>query len=410
MVARPEDRGKPYGVLTNNDACIASASKELKALGVKVGTPVFEFRNLIKKFGIILKSSQFETFHYLSSLMFMAVRNRVPDVCVYSLDEGFFLVDNRLVNELIKFGLLLKAHVFKHSRIPVCVGFGPNKLLAKQANKYAKKNPECKGVFEITEYNVDWILSNTAIEDLWGIGEQSANKLRALGIKNALQFRDFPHVDIVKKLLTITGRKLQLELQGYNCHELHEQPKKKNSISHTRTFGSRIHTKDTLREAIASFATKAADELRKQGSVCRKIKIFIVTDRYRLDLPQYGAEKNLKLHGFTLDTTKIISEVWNMLDEIFKPGFEYRKAGVILSDFQDFSEHRLSLIGTEDSTTRIELMKTIDLANKIFGEDIIQSAACGVRSKEEWKMNRKTLEPPQYTRWESVEKIMKVLT
>jgi DNA polymerase V len=408
LISRPELRGLPVGVLSNNDGCFVSASKTLKKFGIKTGTPFFEVKKILEENKAHIFSSEFETFGFISKLMFRAAQEMAVEIEVYSIDEGFLDISIIPKDEHLIFGFQLIKHIYKKSRIPTCVGIGPTKSLAKLANKWAKSDESYKGVYEINEFNVDWTLEKTPIGNLWGIGKASEAKLKKLGIQNAKQFRDFSSPGTIQKLLTINGRKLQLELQGVVCYHLDQQPEKKEEISHTRTFGKRISELNSLRESLATFATIAAEEMRRQGSVCRKVRIFIMTDPFKLDLPQYGKSIEIKLPAFTCDTMKIINNVWSLLDQIFINGFEYRKAGVILSDFQDFGQFQSSLFDEDDTPEQIALMKAVDNANRIYGDGSVKSAACGI-DNEEWKMMRSHKPPAQFTRWSDVEKITKVI-
>lgn len=373
MVTRPELRGCPVGVLSNNDGCFVSASKELKKLGIKTGTPYFEVKKLCKEHRAHVFSANFNNYTYLSKLMFKAMWLHAPDVEVYSIDEGFVDISIIPKKDLLAFGMKVKNEIFKHSRIPVGIGIAPTKGLAKIANKWAKSNPMYNHIYEINEINLDWTLENTPVENLWGIGRASGAKLRKLGIFNAKQFKDYPYIGKIQELLTINGRKPQLELQGIQCYRLHEQREKKKEISHSRTYGARTNDIKILKESLATYATLAAEELRKEGSVCKEVRLYVRTDTFKEDLPQYVNSSKLTLPAYTLDTMKIIEAVWELLQKAYHPYFEYRKVGVTLSSFQDFEAHQISLFGNDDTPERIELMKRIDLINGRYGDDAIRS-------------------------------------
>ncbi len=408
LVTRPELRGSPVGVLTPGDSNFVSASPELKKLGIKTGTPLFEVREIIKNNNVKLFSSEFETFCFFSERMFRAVKMRTPKVVPYSIDEGYFIAPQIPQLDLLNFGLNLKAHAYDYSRIPICVGFGPTKLLANIANTWAKTNPELKGVYVINEFNIDYTLEQTPISDIWGIGKNSEIKLKKLGVFNALQFRDYPYPAHIQKILTVNGRKLQLELQGVVCWPLETPFEKKKEIGHSRTFPKGTRNREAIKRSIASFVSEAAEEMRSQGSVCNEISLYLTTDRHRLDLPQYANGVSRRLSSYTCDTVKLIEEAFLIFEEIFLEDFDYRKAGIRLTRLQDFSEHQFALFGSNDTHERIKLMKTMDALNSNYGDKTIQSAACGTQSEVEGRVSH-LRPPPQFTRWWAVPKITKTI-
>jgi DNA polymerase V len=407
IVTRPELRGEPVGSLGHSGMCLIAATRELKKLGVKIGDPYFKIKKLEKQ-GAHFFTSNFTTYAYLSKQMFKAFWLNAPDVEVYSIDEGFIDVSIIPKNELLSFGFKLKEDAFRYSRIPVGIGIAPTKTLAKIANKLAKSNPAYKHVFEINDYNVDYVLERYPVEDLWGVGRQRKAKLKSLGIHNAKQFRDFPYPAAIQQLLTVNGRKLQLELQGVQCWRLHEQPEKKKEISHNRAYNSRTNDYLYLKESLATFATLAADELRREGSLCKKVSIYMVTDSFRPELPQAELVLSTNLSAYTMDTFKIIEAVWDLLSKAHNPKYEWKKVGVILGSFQDTSEHVSSLFGLDDTEDRISLMKVADAINARWGETTIRSAACGINNGN-WEPAATMKSPSYFTEWSEIPKITKIL-
>lgn len=408
-VFRPEIRGFPIAILGNTGGIVIAASKEAKDLGIDIGTTAWEIKKAAKGNHIFIFSANFETYAYFSRLLHTRLRNFTPNLFVYSIDEGVFDVNHIQYENLLNLGLEINKDVYQHTRLQGCVGIAPNMTLIKIAVKIAKKNPLYKGVFEINEYNLDWALEKTPIEKLWGIGGARSRQLRQLGINNAKQFRDYPHVDKIQKLLTINGRKIQLELQGVQCFKIDEPIEKKKEITHARTLTNKTNDLQFLREALATYATLACEDMRREGSVCKEVGIFLITDSHSPELPQFGGSIKTPLISYTMDTSKIIVTVWSLLDSIFDPLYEYKKIGVHLSKIQDFSAHQFSLFNEDDDPRRIKLMSTIDEINKKYKQETIRSAACGLGNGN-FEAERPMMTPSYCTNWNEIPLIDEVIT
>lgn len=400
-IDKPELRGEPIAILGNTGGIVIAASKEAKALGIDIGVTAWEIKKVAKGNHVYVFSANFETYAYFSRLLFTVLRRFTSYLKIYSIDEGLLDINHVLPEARLKYGLELIDTVFQETRLQGCVGIAPNITLVKIAVKIAKKNPAFKGVLEINEYNLDWALEQTPVEKLWGIGHARGKQLRKLGINNAKQFRDYPGIEKIHKLLTINGRKIQLELQGVQCYKIDEPIEKKREISHMRTLGNRTNDLTFLKESLATYATLASEDMRREGSVCKEVGLFMLTDYHRPELPQFGNGLKLTLPTYTMDTVKIIKSVWQLLESMYHPDYEFKKIGVTLSKLQDFERHQFSLFNDDDSPERNRLMETIDKINNKYKSNTIRSAACGIGNGN-FEAERPMMTPSYCTKWDDV--------
>lgn len=400
-VFRPEMRGEPIAILGNTGGIVIAASKEAKELDIDIGVTAWDIKKVAKGNHVYVFSSNFDTYAYFSLKLHSRLRGFTPFIFAYSIDEGILDISHVPVENRMRYGLDIIEDVYQHTRLQGCIGIAPNMTLIKIAVKIAKKNPVYKGVFEINEFNLDWALEKTPVEKLWNIGAARGRQLRKLGINNAKQFRDYPYIEKIQKLLTINGRKIQLELQGVQCFKIDEPVEKKKEISHARTLTKKTNDIVILRESLATYATLASEDLRREGSVCKEIGIFLITDSHSPDSPQFGGSQKLSLSSYTMDTTKIIEVVWSLLDSLHQPVFEYKKIGVHLSKIQDFASFQFSLFNEDDDPRRVSLMRTIDSINKRYRADTIRSAACGIGNGN-YEAERPMMTPSYCTKWDEV--------
>ncbi|MBC7427156.1 MAG: Y-family DNA polymerase [Bacteriovorax sp.] len=407
-VDKPELRGEPIAILGNTGGIVIAASREAKALGIDIGVTAWEIKKVAKGNHVYVFSANFETYAYFSRLLFTVLRRFTSYLKIYSIDEGLLDLNHVPSNERLKYGLTIIDTIYKETRLKGCVGIAPNITLMKVAIKIAKKNPVLKGVFEINEHNIDWALEQTPVEKLWGIGSARAKQLRKLGINNAKQFRDYPGVEKIQKLLTVNGRKIQLELKGMQCFRIDEPIEKKKEISHMRTLGTGTADLNYLKQSLATYTTLASEDMRKEGSVCKEVRLFMLTDYHRPELPQYGDSIRMSLPAYTMDTVKIIRVVWKLLDSMYHPDYEFKKIGVTLSKLQNFEDHQYSLYNDDDDPKRINLMKTLDKINKKYKSNTIRSAACGIGNGN-FEASRPRMTPSYCTNWSEVLVIDKII-
>ena len=396
---RPELHDKPIVVLSNNDGCIVARSNEAKALGISMGAPYFKTRALINKHQVQVFSSNYSLYGDLSHRVMGVLQDNEPEVEIYSIDEAFISLpcDNR--NNLTSYAKSLKAKVEKNVGIPVSVGIAPTKTLAKIANRFAKKNLQSGGVFEITDQgNLDDLLSGVEVGDIWGIGRRSTKKLNRHGIYNAL---DLKNVDDrwIRQQLTVTGLRTAMELRGIPCIQMESSQPEKKSIVSSRSFGRPISGLNDLREAISTHVSIGAEKLRKQSSVANGIHVFIYTNRFKTETPQYSGNTMVVLPQASSNTSTMIKYAMKGLERIYKPGYAYNKAGVMLTELvsQDYIQQNL-FCGEKNEHPK--LMATMDRINTRWGRSTLQYAAAGLNKA--WGMKQAHKSPAYTTNWQDI--------
>lgn len=400
---KEELRHTPVIVLSNNDGCAVSRTKEAKALGIEMGAPYFKIRELCEKKGVAVFSSNFSLYTNISSRVMKILKTFAPRVEVYSVDEGF--LDLTGVADPEKYCREIKTTVEQFVGIPVSIGIGPTKGLCKAACFLAKKDQSQKGIVSLLDSSVqDFALNLMPIEKLWGVAQGRGMKLRLAGIKTAKEFRDYKNDRYIQEILTKVGRMIQDELRGIVCFPISEIQVKKKEIMSSRTFGNPVSTKQVIAESIATHASEVAEELRSQNSVCKAISIFIRSNPYNESSPQYGKSALWKFETATADTFKIINGALECLDIIYKSGIEYRKSGVRVIDLQNDDEYELNLFSAPDNEKERTLMKMLDKINKREGPRTILSMACGVNNKD-WRMNRNFKSPRYVSSWDELPEV-----
>ncbi|MGE3608286.1 MAG: Y-family DNA polymerase [Bacteriovoracaceae bacterium] len=395
-VFNPRTRNRPMIVLSNNDGCAIAFSKEAKAIGFgQMCEPFFETEERIKKHKVMVFSSNYTLYDDMSKRVMTLLKNYSPDLEVYSVDEAFLSLDGFDHFNLESYATKIRKDILKVTGIPVGVGVSQTKVLSKIANKMAKKN---KGIWVMMkEKDIDDVLKAFPVKDIWGIGSVGTRKLNLLGIKTAYDFKMYKNERLIQKILTKTGREIQEELRGVSCLSMEEVEDKKN-IANTRSFGKDTYDKRELQEAIATFATKTAEKLRFQNSVCFGLSVFIHTNTFK-EMPQYYGIGNHTFLSGTNDTIKIIKASLSVLDQIFKRGFGYKKGGVILNHIVPKGENQMDLFST-DSSDNENLNQVIDLINSRFGPKTIKSAACGIHHN--WKLKADFISKRYTTNWNEI--------
>ncbi|AYF45698.1 MULTISPECIES: Y-family DNA polymerase [Halobacteriovorax] len=400
---RPEIRNKPVGVLSNNDGCFVSRTPELKALGVKMGDPYFKVRRLCESHNVHVFSSNFSLYTNISDRVMNVLARFAPSLEIYSVDEAFLDLTG-MDEDLVAYGHRIRETVLQWTGIPVSIGIAPSKTLAKIANHIGKKSEKANGVVCLLDERLqDVALKRVSIEDVWGIGRKNSVKLRTLGIKTAYDFKAFKNIKVIQRTLTKLGRMTQDELRGITCYELEECRPKKKEILCSRTFSGSVVDLKSLRESVANYVTNASEKMRAQRSLCATIEVYCHSDPHKLnEVPYYGKDK-VKLLGPTSDTRKIIKYAWSALDDLFKMGVCFKKAGVKLGDFSDDEVIQQSLFEELDDPRSAKLMKIVDEINRREGSGMIRSMACGV-DNDSWKMRREKLSRRYVTGWAQLPK------
>jgi DNA polymerase V len=371
-VFNPALNGKPIVVLSNNDGCVIARSNEAKAVGIKMGAPAFQIAQVIRRYDVQLFSSNFVLYGDMSRRVMNILSSYTPSHEVYSIDECFLDLSGMEV-DLTAYGQKMRRQVGRWTGIPLSVGIAPTKALAKMANRIAKKYPELEGVHVIdSEIKRIKALKWTAVEDVWGIGRKYARKLRTMGVSTAYDFTQLPE-SMVRSLMTVVGHNLQKDLQGIPTIEM-EIPEKKQSIATTRSFDRDYNSFDDLHERIATFTMLSAEKLREQQSICRRMMLFIETNRFNDKEEFYANSVVLKLPFPTSSSLELAGFAISGLKQIFRAEKHYKRAGVILLDFVDANEYQPSLFFNSNPKHR-KLMETMDTLNHKYGKTLVRLAS-----------------------------------
>ena len=394
-VFEPHLIGKPVVILSNNDGCVIARSNEAKVLGIPMGAPAFEYKKLFEDNNVFVYSSNYALYGDMSSRVMNILSTFSPEIEVYSIDEAFLKFQGFEMFDLDEYGLRIQRTVTKGTGISVSIGFAPTKALAKVANKIAKKFPErTQSVYTIdNEGKRIKALKWTKIEDVWGIGRKHAKRLKNIKITNAYQFTQL-NDDWVRKEMAVVGLRLKHELQGKPTLNL-EAPKNKKMIATTRSF-EKMYTKfEDISERVSTFTASCSEKLRKQESHCNMIMVFVQTNHFRKDQPQYSRNIVIKTDFPTNSTIELNHYAQIGLKQIFREGYHYKKAGVIVMGLTPNSETQLSLFNTSNPKHQ-PLMSIIDKMNKSYGKNKIKFATQSI--DRQWKMKQEKLSPSYTTR------------
>lgn len=379
----PRLDGKKVVVLSNNDGCVIARSNEAKAAGIPMGCPAFKIKEYTNPHEVIQLSARHILYRDLSNRVMELLGDEVGNLQVYSVDEAFF----RLPYEDVETSHRVMAEVVRKVKqyvgIPVSVGFAPSRTLAKIANHIAKKDKRITdGVYWLVRPEaIDIILRRTPIEDVWGIGRRLAYSLQSRGIKTAADFVRMPP-SLVRSLYSVTLERTQRELMGHDCQIVNPVNIAHKTIMTSRTFGKIITSYDEIADAIVSFAEKTARQLRNEDSVAGSIMTYVRGDRFREDLPFYSNSCQLRLDTPSNDTMTIVQRALNALNNIWREGYAYRKAGVMALDIEHGRAIQLNLFDQVDHGKLRRLMTSIDGINDHYGTRSVKLAP-GI-SRGEW--------------------------
>lgn len=392
-VFRPDLNGKPIVVLSNNDGCVIARSNEAKAIGIPMGAPAFQFEELFQENNVAVFSANFALYGDMSQRVMSILSEHCPRVEIYSIDEAFLDFKGMHYFDLKNYSQTMCQKVIKGTGIPISIGIAATRSLAKVANRIAKKFPQqTQGVHIIdTEEKRIKALKWLAVGDVWGIGRQHSKRLQAIGVKTAYDFTQL-NDSWIKKHLSIVGLRLKRDLEGEVTIQAEEVTSKKN-IATTRSFEKNYTKIEELAERVSTFAFSCSEKLRAQRSHCNTLLLFLHTNGNRKDLPQYHKSIVLKLPFPTHSAIELAKFSNIALKKIFKSGFHYKKAGLIVMNFTPENEQQLSLF-ENNNPRHIALMKTVDLINKSFGSQKVRLAAQD--QKRVWKMKQEKLSP-RYT-------------
>lgn len=389
---------RPVVVLSNNDGCVIARSAEAKAVGIPMGKPAYQCRELFRRHDVAVFSSNYALYGDLSARVMKTLAGFTPALDVYSIDEAFLDLTG-LPQAVHRYGRHIRETVARWIGIPVSIGIGPTKTLAKVANRAAKKDPALDGVLDFSACpDPDAVLERFPVEDVWGIGRRYAAMLARHGVVNARQFRDLPR-DWVRKKMTVGGLHTLLELRGTPCLSLEEIAPVRKSVVASRSFGQAVTTIEDMREALASHASRAAQRLRAERLVAGGVTVWLQTNTFIAGEPQYANSAFAALPVATAHTGAVVQTAFKVLDGIFRPGFRYKKVGVMLSGLERTGNRQLSLLAPprEQDARAERLMAALDAINARFGRDVLRLAACGI--EQPWQMKRAAKSPSYTTSW-----------
>lgn len=399
-VFRPDLNDKPVVVLSNNDGCVIARSNEAKKLGIKMGEPAFKIAGFLEANQVIVFSSNYSLYGDLSQRVMSTLSQFTPEIEIYSIDEAFLNLDGLLV-DLTEYAHRICKTVLKNTGIPVSVGIGPTKVLAKLANHFAKKDPEHRGVLVLdSPEKIEEALRRLAIGEVWGIGRQYAKLLESMGVQSAWDFTRLSD-GWVRKRMTVVGLRVKKELEGISCFPLELAQSVKKEICTSRSFGEAQTELGPIKEAVANFAAKCAWKLREQKSCAGVLIVFMQTNGFNVDEPQYHPSLSYPLPVATNSTLEIIRYSLAALELIFRKGYRYKKAGVIAADICAEAMVQGNLFDNVDRARHGAMMKTMDQLNGRFGRDTVKFAVQGV-IKQNWHLKQAHLSPCYTTRWQDI--------
>ena len=398
-VFRPDLKNKPIIVLSNNDGCVVALSKEAKEIGIKMCEPWFKVKNHLQKNKGVAFSSNYELYADISMRVMQTLEHLAPKTEIYSIDEAFLdLTGVSSYMDLEDFGYSCESTVMKWTGMPVRVGIGPTKTLAKAASYGAKKYPKTNGVVDLSDKNRQKkLLEIMPVGEIWGVGYRLNEKLNRIGIRTAL---DLINADtrLLRARFGILLQRTVMELQGIPCIGLEEKPNTKKQIVVSRTFGRKINKLVDISEAVSDYSVRACEKLRKENQFCKIVSVFMRTNPFRKQDQQYSNILNYKLSIPTNDTRDILYVTRMITERLFKKNINFIKAGVMLSDFYDKGVSQSDMFIRKNRNEKdITLMKTIDRINST-GIGKVNFASQGI--KKDWSMKRHMHSPRYTTNWE----------
>lgn len=376
-VFNPKLEGRPVIVLSNNDGCAISRSDEAKALGIGMAAPAFIMNKFLEKHQVAVFSSNYTLYGDMSQRIMDSLGLFAPKIELYSIDEAFLDLGEMRQTDLRQLGVDIRKTIKKNLGIPVSVGIGATKTLAKMANRHAKKHYRQASVFwAANPALVREMLSATPVEDIWGIGHQYALFLSRSGFKTAAEFLHAPE-EWIRKNLSVVGHRLLFELRGIPTIAWEEEKPVRQNICTSRSFGNRIVEKNRIGEALANYAASCASKLRTEKTCCRSLQVFIQTNPHKTDEAQYLRSIDINLERASNHSGEIIKAALRGLDLIFKPGFLYMKCGVTVMDLVPESSVQGSFFDRADREKNRVVMRTIDQINRSIGKEILRTATQG---------------------------------
>ena len=398
-VFNPSLNGKPVVVLSNNDGCVVSRSNEAKALGVKMGQPLYQIRDFAKSNNIVVRSSNYHLYGDMSQRVMAILKQHVPSIEIYSIDEAFLQLECYPTDKLKQFGEELARIVRRNTGIPVSIGLSHTKTLAKVASKLCKRYPKLNSACLMQrDEDIQKVLDKFPVEDIWGIGRRHGKMLKECNIKTASDFARLGR-EWIENRMGVTGLRTWMELHGTPCIDFSHEIADKQSIMVSRSFSKELYDLSDLHGTITTFASIAAEKLRKQGSVAQEMQVFIITNRHRDDQPQHYECGQVHFTTATDSTLEIVKAATTELQRIYRKGYGYKKSGVRLSRISPSNAVQGTLFDTIDRTKHKALMQAMDHINSRIGHESVKLVSQGAITNH---TNREHLSPQYTTRWEDI--------
>ena len=393
-VFNPKLHGRPVVVLSNNDGCVIARSNESKQLGITMGAPLFKVRDVVDQHEVCILSSNYALYGDMSNRVMTTLQEYTPEVEIYSIDEAFINLAGVGREPPSELATRIKERVRRVTGIPVSIGIAETKTLAKLANRLAKKSEKADGVLDLTgsAYR-EAALERTPIGDVWGIGRQYTKLLKSRGIENALQFSRL-EARWVRQRLTVVGARLHAELNGVSCLNLEAAPRPRQSVTCSRSFGESVHTLGELKEAVAMFMTRAAEKLRRDRLAASVVTVFIETNRFRTDEAQSADSATHELLYPTDSTDELLRCALGATDRLFRDGFRYKKAGVMLNTLVPASPLTMRMFHQDSWERTRRVAQAMDAVNRRWGRHTLRYGAVVTEGRWQTKAERRS---PRYT-------------
>lgn len=402
-VFNPKLEGKPVVVLSNNDGCAVARSNEVKALGVKMGQPWFQLKDLARQHGIIAYSSNYALYADMSNRVMAILRRFSPQQEVYSIDESFLDLTGFQHRNLTRYGQQIRHRIKHWTGLPVCVGVGASKTLAKLANHIAKKNMQFNGVCDLNampSQEQDAWLGRIEVGEVWGIGRRLAPQLQEIGIQTVLDLKKADTATLNSKF-SVVMEKIIRELNGVVCIELEDMAAPKKQIISSRSFGTPVTDLKSLEQSITLYVSRAAEKLRRQQSYAGSIHIYIRTSPFNEVEPHYSNSMTIPLPEQTDDTMQLTRVALWGLRRIYRSGYRYQKAGVMLSEIIGREGRQIDLFQSAARSSKSgRLMTVLDQINALMGKQSLKLASEGFR--QPWKMKQGNKSPAYTTCWDEL--------
>lgn len=411
-VFRPDLRDRPVVVLSNNDGCAIARSNEAKAIGIKMGAPWFQIEKLQNELGLVGLSANFPLYADMSDRMMSLAAGLGHRQEIYSIDESFVDMTG-IRGDLTERSRKVRSRILQWTGLPTCIGLGPTKTLAKLANHIAKTSERKPDMYPshhaqvcnlgaLSKPELDALLQATDVGDVWGVGRRISAQLIEAGVTNALELSRLNPATVKARWSVVLERTVR-ELQGIQCIDFEDSPDDKKQIACTRSFGQPVTERHHLQEALSEFASRAAEKLRKQNGHAGQVLAFIRTSPFRQNDKQYSRSAVVPLPSPTADTAQIAEAAIAILHAIYKPNFNYAKAGVMLLDLQPATRHQYALDLEDEALNneaRQRLMQTLDGVNKRYGRGTIKLASSGTQTQNSiWQMKQQRKTPSYTTDW-----------